>query len=94
MSSSLEQGRDPNWAGREAAKISVALGKVGYSQAEITKWWNNAAYKELGGRTPLQAWNGEEYEQVKRLVEVLVSEHFASELGKNPAVLERLTNKQ
>jgi hypothetical protein len=90
MTSSLERERDPNWAGREATKIDLALGKVGYSQADITKWWNFAAYDELGGQTPLQAWNREEYEQVKRLAEVLVSEHFASKLSKNRAVLQRL----
>jgi hypothetical protein len=85
-----EDERDPMWANREATKIGLALGKVGYTQADITRWWNHSAYEELGGRTPLQAWNLEEYDRVKRLVEVLVSERFASKLHDNPAVLERL----
>lgn len=92
MASSSQHERDPRWANREATKIGLALGKVGYSQADITKWWSHSVYEELGGRTPLQAWNLEEYDRVKRrLVEVLVSERFASKLRDNPAVLRRLT---
>lgn len=80
------------WANREAAKINLALKKVGYSGAKVTEWWNHASYEELGGKTPTQAWNSEEYDLVRALVERFVSEKFASQLAKNPSVLKRLAD--
>lgn len=91
MVSTPHQQRDPIWANREAAKINLALKKVGYSDAMITKWWNHSGYKELGGRSPTDAWNREEFDSVKALVEHLVSERFATALGNNPEVRKRLT---
>ena len=91
MASTPQDQRDPMWASREAAKINLALKKVGYSDAKITKWWNHSAYEELGGKSPTDAWNHEEYELVKALVEHLVSERFETALANNPAVRKRLT---
>ncbi len=78
------------WSNREATKINLALRKIGYSDAAVTRWWNHDAYDELGGRTPTQAWNCEEYDGVKALVEKLVSSEFASQLANNPTILKRL----
>jgi len=82
------------WSSREATKIGLALGRVGYSDAQVNRWWNHAAYAELGGKTPIQAWNSNEFELVKALVEKLVSERFASALANNPTVVKRLREAQ
>jgi len=82
------------WANREATKINLALRKVGYSDAAATRWWNHAAYDDLGGRTPTQAWNCEDYDLVKGLVEKLVSDQFASQLADNPTILKRLEDSK
>ncbi len=78
------------WSKREATKINLVLGKIGYSDAAITRWWNHDACDELGGRTPTQVWNCGEYDRVKALVENLVSSQFASQLANNLTILRRL----
>jgi len=90
VSKSVKLDQDPMWSNREATKINLVLGKIGYSDAAITRWWNHDAYDELGGRTPTQVWNCGEYDRVKALVENLVSSQFASQLANNPTILKRL----
>lgn len=77
------------WAQREATKINVALGRAGMDDASTTDWWNHRAYEDLGGRTPLQAWQRQEYRQVKALVECLLSQRFADQLWDSPQVVSR-----
>ena len=78
---------------REAARINELLHTVGLTPTAVTEWWDFAAYEQLDGHTPLQAWNRGEYDTVKRLVESLVSEKFAERLAANPRVQERLLNQ-
>jgi hypothetical protein len=85
-----EPGEDPTWPNREATKINLALGKVGYSDSQVTSWWNQTSHVELGGLTPTQAWNSGDIPQVKALVEKLISTQFATELADNPTILKRL----
>ncbi|MGH9919824.1 MAG: hypothetical protein ACRD6W_13295 [Nitrososphaerales archaeon] len=94
MATDPEPRKDPMWANREATRINLALGKLGLTDAAITKWWNHSAYEELGGRTPGQAWQREEYAQVKSLVEGFASEQFAAQLSDNPTILRRLTDSK
>jgi hypothetical protein len=77
------------WPARQAAKINVALGKIGYSDSDATHWWNEEAYSELSG-SPAQAWSRGEFDLVKSLVERIVSTQFASQLADNPTILKRL----
>jgi len=78
------------WSSREATKINVALERVGYSPAYITRWWNHSAYPELSGRTPTRAWNDHESDQVRALAEKIVSSRFAEQLPESAAILNRL----
>ena len=92
MLANLEQ--DPMWSNREATKINLALGKVGYSDSDATHWWNEEAFSELSGRTPTQAWSRGECDLVKALVEKIVSTQFASQLADNPTILRRLKESE
>jgi hypothetical protein len=78
------------WSNREATKIGLALSKIGYSDSEVTHWWNETEYAELSGMTPTQAWNRDEFDLVKGLVERIVSTAFASKLSDDPTILKRL----
>lgn len=90
MSASVNLQHDPMWPNREATKINVALGKIGYSDADVTRWWNEHSFSELSGMTPTQAWNHDEFERVKTLVEKIISAAFAEQLPDNPAILSGL----
>ena len=78
------------WPNREATRINVALGKIGYSDADVNFWWNEQSFSELSGMTPTQAWNRDEFDRVKALVERIVSDAFAAQLPDNPVILGRL----
>ena len=54
---------------RQAAALNHLLGEIGLTSAEQTKWWNLVGYKELGGRTPTQAWLAGDENSVRALVE-------------------------
>jgi hypothetical protein len=61
----------PEEAQREAVRLSWILKSKGCDDSYITRWWNHAAYEELGGRTPNAAWLRGEYAEVRALVESL-----------------------
>jgi hypothetical protein len=90
VSASVNLQQDPMWPNREATKINVALGKIGYSDADVTCWWNEHSFSELSGMTPMQAWNRDEFDRVKTLVEKIISAAFAAQLPDNPSILSRL----
>lgn len=73
-----------------AGKIMEALRRAGFPEPLIMRWWNEARYEQLGGRTALQAWQRHEYEQVKRVVEQEASMVFAEQLGGTPSIIEKL----
>ena len=76
-------------AHRQATRINDALAKVGW--ASPTAWWNDTAYDELSGRTPLQAWLCGEYGSVMRLAQRQISARFADTLSRHPEVVQELT---
>jgi hypothetical protein len=94
MATAYDETQDPMWPQREATKINLALGGAGMDDAATTRWWNHRAYEELGGYTPLQAWQRQEYVQVKTLVERLLSQRFAEHLPDSPLILGRLEQSQ
>ncbi len=65
----------PEEAQREAVKLNELLWAKGYDNAYIARWWNLAAFVELDGRTPDQAWGRGEYAKVRALAESLPSWH-------------------
>jgi len=90
MVTAFEPTHDPMWALREATRINVALGRSGMDEAATTRWWNDCAYDDLSRSTPLQAWQRQEYDQVKSLVERLISQQFAEHLSESSLILGRL----
>jgi hypothetical protein len=94
MASSPAADKDPMWSNREATKINVALAKAGLSEAGQTEWWNHCAYAELGGITPGEAWQREQYAEVQALVERLLSEALADQVATNPTILTRLEDSR
>jgi hypothetical protein len=90
MSASVNLQQEPMWSNREATKINVALGKIGYPDADVTCWWNERSFPELSGMAPTQAWNRNEFDRVKALVEKIISLAFAEQLPDNPIILKRL----
>src|SRR5580704_4560866 len=61
---------DPIELNRRAAALNEILGRIGLSDVagHTTEWWNLVGYRELGGRTPTQAWLAGDHEAVESLV--------------------------
>ena len=63
------RGSDPQESQRKAAAIDQLLGEIGLAADDRTHWWNLVAYRELGDRTPTQAWLAGDEGAVRELVE-------------------------
>jgi len=59
----------------EATRLNILLANKGYSDSDVTRWWNFTQHRELGGRTMAEAWNAGEYAAASRLVESLPDMH-------------------
>ncbi|MGO8872419.1 MAG: hypothetical protein ACLQPH_13650 [Acidimicrobiales bacterium] len=57
-----------NW---EATRLNIILANKGYSDSDVTRWWNFTRHRELDDRTIAEAWRDGEYGAVSRLVESL-----------------------
>ncbi len=65
----------PEEAAWEATRLNILLANKGYSDSDITRWWNFTKHRELGGRTMAEAWSAGEYAAASRLVESLPDKH-------------------
>jgi len=54
---------------RRASAVNELLRQIGLSSGGATDWWNFAAYKDLGNRTPTQAWLAGDEDAVRALVD-------------------------
>jgi len=59
----------------EATRLNIILANKGYSDSDVTRWWNFTRHRELGDQTIAAAWNAGEYGAVSRLVESLPDKH-------------------
>jgi len=62
----------------EATRLNIILANKGYSDSDVTRWWNFTKHRELGDRTMAEAWNAGEYAATSRLVESLPDKHGSS----------------
>ena len=59
---------DASW---EATRLNMILANKGYSDSDVTRWWNFTRHHELGNRTIAEAWSAGRYSEVSRLVQSL-----------------------
>ncbi len=59
----------------EATRLNIVLANKGYSDSDVTRWWNFTRHAELDDQTISEAWNAGEYEAVSRLIESLPDKH-------------------
>jgi transcriptional regulator with XRE-family HTH domain len=59
----------------EATRLNILLANKGYSDSDVTRWWNFTRHRELGDRTIAETWKAGEYAAVSRLVESLPDKH-------------------
>lgn len=68
------------------------LGQIGLTEPEQTRWWNQVAHDELGGRAATQAWLAGDIDGVTALVDrrYEASERVAREVGSDSRRLDLL----
>ncbi len=64
----------------EASRLNVVLANKGYSDSDITRWWNFTRHRELGDRTVDEAWRSGDYSACSRLIQSLPD---APDVGRN-----------
>jgi transcriptional regulator with XRE-family HTH domain len=62
----------------EATRLNIILANKGYSDSDVTRWWNFTKHRELGDRTMAEAWRAGEFAAASRLVESLPDKHGSS----------------
>jgi len=55
----------------EAKRLNVILANKGYSDSDVTRWWNFTRHRELGDQTIAEAWRDGRYTAVSRLIQSL-----------------------
>ncbi|MGH9081390.1 MAG: hypothetical protein ACRDYE_15190, partial [Acidimicrobiales bacterium] len=65
----------PEEATWEATRLNILLANKGYSDSDVTRWWNFTRHGELGDKTIAEAWNAGEYAAARMLVESLPDKH-------------------
>jgi hypothetical protein len=61
----------PEEAAWEATRLNIILANKGYSDSDVTRWWNFTRHRELDDLTIAEAWKAGSYGAVSRLVESL-----------------------
>jgi hypothetical protein len=61
----------PEEATWEATRLNIILANKGYSDSDVTRWWNFARHRELNDQTMAEAWEAGDYVAATRLVESL-----------------------
>ncbi len=64
----------------EASRLNVVLANKGYSDSDITRWWNFTRHRELGDQTVDEAWRSGDYSACSRLIQSLPD---APDLGRS-----------
>jgi transcriptional regulator with XRE-family HTH domain len=59
----------------EATRLNIILANKGYSDSDVTRWWNFTRHHELGDQTIAEAWTSGQHAAVIRLVESLPDKH-------------------
>ena len=64
----------------EASRLNVVLANKGYTDSDITRWWNFTRHRELGDQTVDEAWRAGNYSACSRLIQSLPD---APDLGRS-----------
>jgi transcriptional regulator with XRE-family HTH domain len=59
----------------EATRLNILLANKGYSDSDVTRWWNFTRHRELNDQTIAEAWKAGEYDAVGELIESLPDKH-------------------
>ena len=65
----------PDEAAWEANRLNIILANKGYTDSEVTRWWNFTRHRELGDQTVDEAWRDGRYTAVSRLIQSLPDKH-------------------
>ena len=71
-------GLSPEEATWEATRLNIVLANKGYSDSDVTRWWNFTRHAELDDQTIAEAWKAGEHAAVGRLIESLPDKHGAA----------------
>ena len=55
----------------EATRLNIILANKGYSDSDVTRWWNFTRHRELGDQTIAEAWRDGRYAAVGQLIQSL-----------------------
>jgi transcriptional regulator with XRE-family HTH domain len=55
----------------EATRLNIILANKGYSDSDVTRWWNFTRHRELDDQTIAEAWHHGRYADVSRLIQSL-----------------------
>jgi transcriptional regulator with XRE-family HTH domain len=61
----------PEEATWEATRLNIILANKGYSDSDVTRWWNFTRHRELDDQTIAESWNAGDFGRVSRLIESL-----------------------
>jgi DNA-binding XRE family transcriptional regulator len=59
----------------EATRLNIILANKGYSDSDVTRWWNFTRHRELGDQTIAEAWRDGRYSDVSRLIQALADQN-------------------
>lgn len=62
---------DADAAAWEATRLNIVLANKGYSDSDVTRWWNFTRHRELHDQTIAEAWRDGHYAAVARLIQSL-----------------------
>jgi hypothetical protein len=68
----------PEEATWEATRLNIILANKGYSDSDVTRWWNFTRHRELDDQTIAEAWKAGDFGAVSRLVESLPDKQGSS----------------
>ena len=55
----------------EATRLNIILANKGYSDSDVTRWWNFTRHRELDDKTIAEAWRDGHFSAVSRLIQTL-----------------------
>jgi len=61
----------PDEAAWEATRLNIILANKGYSDSDVTRWWNFTRHRELGDQTIAEAWRDGRYSAVALLIQAV-----------------------
>jgi hypothetical protein len=70
-----EDDMSPEEATWEATRLNIILANKGYSDSDVTRWWNFTRHRELDDQTIAEAWEAGRFEEVSNLIESLPDMH-------------------